>query len=108
MKLRVDNPRWGARIIHTKLGQAGPAEPPVVSTIHRVLQRHGPVVAHQHRVAKSWKRFERHAPNDLWQIDGTMVELADWSKALIVDRLDGHARYAIGATTTRRFTVHAA
>jgi hypothetical protein len=29
----------------------------------------------------AWRRFERYAPNDLWQIDGTQVELADGSKA---------------------------
>ncbi|MDJ0337581.1 DDE-type integrase/transposase/recombinase [Cryobacterium sp. PH31-O1] len=108
VKLRVDNPRWGARTLHTKLVQAGLARPPVVSTIHRVLQRHGLVVAQEHRAPKEWKRFERHAPNDLWQIDGTMVALADGSKAWIVDLLDDHARYAIGATAVRRFTVHAA
>jgi transposase InsO family protein len=108
VKLRVDNPRWGARTLHTKLVQAGLARPPVVSTIHRVLQRHGLVVAQEHRAPKKWKRFERHAPNDLWQIDGTMVALADGSKAWIVDLLDDHARYAIGATAVRRFTVHAA
>ena len=108
VKLRVDNPRWGARIIHTKLLQAGLANPPVVSTIHRVLQRHGLVLAQQHRAPKEWKRFERQAPNDLWQIDGTMVALADGSKAWIVDLLDDHARFAIGATAVRQFTVHAA
>jgi len=108
VKLRVDNPRWGARTLHTKLVQAGLGRPPVVSTIHRVLQWHGLVVAQEHRAPKEWKRFERHAPNDLWQIDGTMVALADGSKAWIVDLLDDHARYAIGATAVRRFTVHAA
>lgn len=108
VKLRIDNPRWVARIIHTKLAQAGLTKPPVVSTIHRVLQRHGLIVAQQHRAPKEWKRFERHAPNDLWQIDGTMVALADGSKVWIVDLLDDHARYAIGATAVRRFTVHAA
>lgn len=45
---------------------------------------------------------------DLWQIDGTQVSLADGSKAWIVDLIDDHARYAIGAYTVRRFTVNAA
>lgn len=108
VRLRLDNPRWGARIIHTKLIQAGLTDPPVVSTIHRVLQRHGLVVAQHHRAPQKWKRFERHAPNDLWQIDGTQVALVDGSKAWIVDLLDDHARLAIGATATRRFTVQSA
>ena len=51
-----------------------------------------------------WRRFERYAPNDLWQIDGTQVLLADESLAWIVDILDAHARFAIGATATNRCT----
>jgi transposase InsO family protein len=86
------------------LVQAGLARPAVVSTIHRVWQRHGLVVVQEHRVPKEWKRFERHSPNDLWQINGAMVALADVSKAWI----DDHARYAIGARAVRRFTVLAA
>jgi transposase InsO family protein len=98
----------GARLIHTKLGQAGLAEPLAVSTIYRVLQRHGLAAAEQHRVAKEWKRFECHAPNDLWQIDEAMVALADESETWIVELLDDHACYAIRTTATRRFTALAA
>ncbi|WP_158254151.1 hypothetical protein [Cryobacterium sp. Y50] len=39
---------------------------------------------------------------DPWHHGG----LEDGSKAWIVDLLDNHARYAIGATAVRRFTVH--
>ncbi len=38
----------------------------------------------------------------------TQVELSERSKAWIVDILDHHARFAIGATATRRFTAVAA
>lgn len=108
MRLRIDNPRWGARTLHTKLVQAGLKNPPVVSTVHRVLKRHGLVNTQSARKPQQWKRFERIAPNDLWQIDGTQVALSDGSKAWIVNLIDDHARYAIGATAVRRFTVHAA
>lgn len=84
------------------------ANEPVVPTIYRVLRGHGSVVAQQYRAPKQWKRFERCAPNDFWQIDCTTIALADGSKAWIVDLLDDHARYAIGATAVRRFTVYAA
>ncbi|GAA4474820.1 hypothetical protein GCM10023094_11150 [Rhodococcus olei] len=98
----TDNPRRGARTIHTRLIRAGLTQPPAVSTIHRILQRHGSVTPAVQRPVRTWRRFERYAPNDLRQIDGTQVELADRSKAWIVDILDDHARYAIGATATRR------
>jgi transposase InsO family protein len=108
VRLRIANPRWGARVIRTRLQRAGVLRPPAVSTIHRVLQRNGLVTPQTQRKPRTWRRFERYAPNDLWQIDGTQVALADGSKAWIVDILDDHARFALGATATRRFTVHAA
>jgi len=49
---------------------------------------------------QKWRRFERYASNDLWQIDGAQVILADESLGWIVDILDAHARFAIGATAT--------
>jgi transposase len=37
VRLRADNPRWGARILQTKLKQAGLDPVPAISTVHRVL-----------------------------------------------------------------------
>ena len=42
----------------------------------------------QRRAVPQWRRLERYAPNDLWQIDGTQVLLADESPAWVVDILD--------------------
>jgi transposase InsO family protein len=78
---------------------------PAVSTIHRVLQRNSLITPRaQRRAVPAWRRFERYAPNDLWQIDGTQVALADGSIAWVIDILDDHAGFAIGATASRRFT----
>jgi transposase InsO family protein len=109
VRLRKANPRWGARTIHTHLRRSGAPNVPAVSTIHRVLQRHSLVAPRtQRRTVPQWRRFERYAPNDLWQIDGTQVGLADGSVGWVIDILDDHARFAIGATATRRFTANAA
>ena len=35
----------------------------------------------QRRAVPAWRRFERYAPHDLWQIDGTQVALTDGSVA---------------------------
>jgi transposase InsO family protein len=108
VRLRKANPRWGARTIHTHLRRSGAPNVPAVSTIHRVLQRHSLVAPRtQRRAVPQWRRFERYAPNDLWQIDGTQVGLADGSVGWVIDILDDHARFAIGATATRRFTANA-
>lgn len=109
VRLRKANPRWGARTIHSHLRRAGAPHVPAISTIHRVLQRNSLITPRERRRAvPAWRRFERYAPNDLWQIDGTQVELDDSSKAWIIDILDDHARFAIGATAARRFTATAA
>jgi transposase InsO family protein len=109
VRLRKANPRWGARTIHTHLRRSGAPNAPAVSTIHRVLQRYSLVAPRTlRRAIPQWRRFERYAPNDLWQIDGTQVALADGSAGWVIDILDDHARFAIGATATRRFTATAA
>lgn len=109
VRLRKANPRWGARTIHSRLRRAGAPHVPAISTIHRILQRNSLITPRdRRRAAPTWRRFERYAPNDLWQIDGTQVELDDSSKAWIIDILDDHARFAIGATAARRFTATAA
>jgi transposase InsO family protein len=109
VRLRRANPRWGARTIHAQQTRSGAPVVPTVSTIHRVLQRNSLVEPRERRRAvPARRRFECYEPNDLCQIDGTQVELSDGSKAWIVDILDDHARFAIGATATRRFTAVAA
>jgi transposase InsO family protein len=109
VRLRKANPRWGARTIQAYLRRSGAPIVPAVSTIHRVLQRNSLVTPHTaRRTVPAWRRFERYAPNDLWQIDGTQVNLTDGSPAWVIDILDDHARFAIGATATRRFTALAA
>jgi transposase-like protein len=72
VRMRKANPRWGARTIHTQLVRSGAPHVPAVSTIHRVLQRNSLITPRtQSRAVPAWRRFERYAPNDLWQIDGT-------------------------------------
>ncbi|MGH2994787.1 MAG: IS481 family transposase [Gaiellaceae bacterium] len=94
--LRKRHPRWGARRIHAELARAG-LEPPAVATIHRALRRNYLVAPQPPRRRKARKRFERPVANDLWQIDGTQVELAGGSRVWVVDVLDDHARYLLAA-----------
>ena len=105
--LRRRHPRWGARRIHAELARAG-ITPPAVATIHRALRRNHLVSPQPRRRPKADKRFEREAPNDLWQIDATQVSLADTSKAWIVDCLDDHARFCLSALACQSPTGEAA
>ena len=96
VELRRRHRRWGARRIQAELRRAG-IEPPAVATIHRALRRNHLVAPQPARRPKATKRFEREVANDLWQIDGTQVKLADGEPAWVVDCLDDHARFLLAA-----------
>ena len=68
-----------------------------MATIHRALRRNHLVAPQPPRRPKASRRFEREAANDLWQIDGTQVKLADGQSAWVVDCLDDHARFLLAA-----------
>jgi transposase InsO family protein len=61
-----DDYAWGARKIHAYLCQHGHAVPSP-SAVHKVLRRHGRVAATG--PAAPPVRFQRSAPNHLWQMD---------------------------------------
>ena len=67
LALRDGHPAWGARKIARCLEREGQAVP-AVSTVHEILRRHGRVVAPQ-RAPGAYRRFEKEAPNQLWQMD---------------------------------------
>ena len=71
---------------------------PAVSTIWRILSRRGFVAPQpQKRPRSSWKRFQAHLPNELWQADVTHWRLADHTEVEILDLIDDHSRVAIAS-----------
>lgn len=84
---------WGARKIAHLLWEQGMRIS--VATVHRTLLRHGKVhPLDQH--APALERFERPAPNDLFQADfkGPMGRVGAKDEPLSV--LDDHSRYGLG------------
>jgi transposase-like protein len=80
-----------------KLARAG-TEPPAVATIHRALKRNYLVARSPHgRARRPGGCFERERPNDLWQIDGTQLKLAEASRSGSSTSLDDHARFLLAA-----------
>jgi transposase InsO family protein len=65
---------------------------PSRATIHRVLVRRGQVRPVPQRRPKRSRRFVRPAANDLWQIDGYEVALADGTIAVVIEIFDDHSR----------------
>jgi transposase InsO family protein len=75
------------------------------ATISRVLTRRGAVIPDPSKRPKSsYRRFEADLPNQLWQSDFTHWTLADGSDVEILNWLDDHSRYLLGATVHRPVT----
>jgi len=89
VELRKRWPDWGARKISMVLEQEGVKLP--ASTVHRIFLRHR-LVREQDRHAVAVKRFEREAPNQLWQMDFKGPK--GWDEPVgPLSVLDDHSRY---------------
>src|SRR5574338_48543 len=93
---RTLGPDNGAVTIHYHLGQdrqlAGTAIP-CPATIHKILRRAGQVTAQPRKRPKSsWRRFSYARPRDCYQIDATIVALADGAKVVVFEVRDDATR----------------
>jgi transposase InsO family protein len=95
-RLRKDNPRFGARRIRAELERRGFAAP-AVSSIHQAMVRNLLVAPRPKRPKVADRRFEWPAPNDMWQIDATRFVLEGGQVVWVMDLLDDHARFCLGA-----------
>jgi transposase InsO family protein len=98
-ELRRSFPRWGAqRIAHELTRQAVPSAPGR-SSVYRVLVRNGLVAAQQQNHKRRYRRWQRDAPMQLWQLDIMGgVFLADGRECKLVTGIDDHSRFMVIAT----------
>jgi transposase InsO family protein len=92
LRVRDAHPAWGARKIARCLQREG-VQPPAASTVHAILQRNDRV---QPPVggARASQRFEKPAPNLLWQMDFKgWIRLNDGSPCHPLTMVDDHSRY---------------
>jgi transposase InsO family protein len=91
VEMRQRYPDWGARKLQVLL--ARDQVELTRSTIHRILLRHDLVRDHD-RHAHATGRFERSAPNQLWQMDFKSPK--GWNAAVgPLSVLDDHSRYLL-------------
>jgi transposase InsO family protein len=91
VELRQKRPDWGARKLQHLLGREQIQIP--VITVHRILLRRG-LVREQERFRTATERFERRAPNQLWQMD--FKSPLGWDAPVgPLSVVDDHSRYAI-------------
>ena len=112
VEMRRKHPGWGAKRIRMQLLKAsGGAVVPAERTINRILSRHG-LLDHKARKRRreSFKRWQRDAPMQLWQMDivgGVMIVDAATSglrEAKVVTGVDDHSRYCVIAKVVARPT----
>jgi transposase InsO family protein len=112
-ELRRSHPRWGAlRIVHELMRGPTPSERlPSRATVHRILVRHGLVIARSRRRKRSeYVRWQRPAAMQLWQLDivfgPRLVDVAtgELREARIVTGVDDHSRYCVLARVVERAT----
>jgi transposase InsO family protein len=93
--VRDKHPRWGARKIAHCLKRDGLGVP-APSTVHQILCRNGRVKPMENAPPNPGHRFEKEAPNLLWQMDfkGHMP-LSNGADCHPLTMVDDHSRYAL-------------
>jgi transposase InsO family protein len=92
---------WGAKKLEVLLREEG--QPLTVITINRILKRRS-LVRKKDSHAPALQRFERAAPNELWQMDGKGEYRGGDGTCYPLSILDDHSRYAVGLYGLRAFT----
>lgn len=90
------NEAWGGRKIAWTLRRRGAAQVPSASTITAILRRHDRLQVRAAEHPGPWTRFERPAPNELWQMDFKGHFAVGSQRCHPLGVLDDHARYSVG------------
>jgi transposase InsO family protein len=94
LAVRDAHPAWGGRKIARCLAREGVASP-AFSTVHEILCRHDRIVPPPGGPA-AHLRFEREAPNRLWQMDFKgWVPLVSGGRCHPLTVVDDHSRYSL-------------
>ena len=104
LELRRAHPFWGPRRITVELARAGFEPLPSESAVYRCLVRAGVIApVRRHRRSEAFKRWERGAPMELWQMDVVGgFHLADGTVAKALTGVDDHSRFCVSARLMQR------
>lgn len=95
VELRQQWPDWGAAKLARVLGQQQPDSLLQPRTVHRILERYG-LIELADRRQRAVKRFERSAPNELWQMDFKGPQRGQRGGAVgPLSVIDDHSRYVL-------------
>jgi transposase InsO family protein len=104
LELRRSRPYWGPRRLVFELAKRRVMPLPSESAVYRALVRAGMIdPADRDRRARKWKRWERGAPMELWQMDVVGgFPLADGSCVKALTGLDDHSRMCVSGRLMAR------
>ena len=108
--IRRDHPGWGPSRIRWELERAGVAPLPGRPAVYRALIRHGLIVpGKRKRRREDYRRWERSAAMQLWQMDVTgRVHLTGGQEVKIVTGIDDRSRFIVCAKVVARATARPA
>jgi transposase InsO family protein len=104
LELRRSRPYWGAKRLVFELAKRGVEPAPSESSAYRALVRAQMIDPNlRDRRSRKWKRWERGAPMELWQMDivGGFA-LADGTSAKALTGIDDHSRLCVCAKLMTR------
>jgi len=106
LEWRRRHPGWGPRRLVHEAGRAGLDPLPSRSGIYRALVRSGLIeVLGRRRRDEKWRRWERAAAMELWQLDVVGgIGLADGSELKALTGIDDHSRFCVSAALMPRAT----
>jgi transposase InsO family protein len=96
LAVRDEHPAWGGRKIRRRLQDLKHQAVPSASTITAILHRHDRITGAAGARHKPFERFERAAPNELWQMDYKGHFATGTGRCHPLTVVDDHSRYAVG------------
>jgi transposase InsO family protein len=87
---------WGGRKLEQRMLDLGHQSVPSANTITAILRRHQLLDPRESVKHKAFQRFERAAPNELWQMDFKGEFQLPRGRCYPLTMLDDHSRFAVG------------
>src|SRR4030095_7016121 len=104
INLRRKHPAWGGRKLRDRLLALHHPAVPSSSTITAILRRHQLLDPKESAKHRAFQRFERAAPNELWQMDFKGEFKLPQGHCYPLTILDDHSRFAIALEACSRNT----
>ena len=104
INLRHKHPAWGGRKLRARLLALDHTAVPSSSTITAILRRHQLLDPKESAKHQAFQRYERAAPNELWQMDFKGEFKLPHGRCYPLTILDDHSRFAIALQACARNT----